>query len=171
MPQTLDRTFHGQIIAGMFTSRENANKAALAFDEIQIPAQNVQVLVPLGNEHAKDVYTKILAERGVTEAHARFYDQAIRDGKIMVVVYEVLEPAPVIDIFDRFQAEYNPDGSRNLRQDVIGMTTGAIVGAAALGAAGAIVAGPVGAVAGGAAGAVVGAGSGAAAGKAAEHSK
>ncbi len=88
-----------------------------------------------------------------------------------MVVHNVIDPARVIDIFDRYKAEYNPDGSRNLRDDVLGMTTGAAVGAAALGAAGAVVAGPLGAAAGVAAGAVLGGGVGAAAGKAAEHRK
>jgi hypothetical protein len=88
-----------------------------------------------------------------------------------VAVYGVTDPAPVIDIFDKFKAEYNPNGSRNLREDVAGMTVGAVVGAAALGAIGAAVGGPVGAAVGGVAGAVVGGGSGAAAGKAVEHRK
>jgi hypothetical protein len=42
--------------------------------------------------------------------------------KVLVAVYEVTDPAPVIDIFDKFKAEYNPNGSRNLRDDVAGMT-------------------------------------------------
>ncbi len=95
----------------------------------------------------------------------------LREGKVLVVVYEVTDPAPVIDIFDKFKAEYNPNGSRNLREDVLGMTAGAVVGAAALGAAGAVVGGPAGAAAGGVVGAIVGGGSGAAAGKAVEHKK
>jgi hypothetical protein len=88
-----------------------------------------------------------------------------------VAVYGVTDPAPIIDIFDKYDADYNPNGSRNLREDVLGMTTGAVVGAAALGAVGAVVGGPVGAAAGVAVGAVVGGGSGAAAGKAVEHRK
>jgi hypothetical protein len=88
-----------------------------------------------------------------------------------VAVFEVTDPVPVIDIFDKYKAEYNPNGSRNLREDVLGMTAGAVVGAVALGAVGAVVGGPVGAAAGLATGAVVGGGSGAAAGKAIEHRK
>jgi len=107
----------------------------------------------------KDIYKDLLSEHGVSESQARYYDHLIRRGRILVAVYDVIDPAPVIDILDEFHAEFNPDGSRNLRDDVIGMTTGAVVGAAAGPAVGA------------AAGAVVGGGSGAAVGKVAEHRK
>jgi hypothetical protein len=110
-------------------------------------------------------------DRGFSKSQADYYDTVIRDGKVLVAVYGVTDPAPVIDIFDKFNAEYNPNGSRNVREDVVGLTAGAVVGAAALGAVGAVVGGPLGAAVGGVVGAVVGGGSGAAAGKAVEHSK
>lgn len=171
MPKTIDRTFHGQIIGGAFSNRENANKAVEAFQEMGIPESDIQIVVQLDEKQTKTVYSDILTERGFAESQATYYDKAIREGKILVVVYGVTDPKPVIDVFDRFKAEYNPNGSRNLRDDVAGMTVGAVVGAVAGGVAGAAVAGPVGAAAGVAAGAVVGGGSGAAAGKAAEHKK
>jgi hypothetical protein len=171
MPQTIDRTFHGQIIGGTFTLRENADKAVAAFREMGVAEKNVQLIVQSNEGQVKEVYADILTERGLADSQAHFYDKAIREGKVLVVVYEVVDPASIIDVFDRHQAEYNPNGTRNLRQDVVGMTTGAVIGAAALGAVGGIVGGPAGAAAGAAAGAVVGGGSGAAAGKAAEHSK
>ncbi len=171
MPQTINKTIDGQIIGGTFSDRENADKAVEAFSELGIPASNIEVIVQLNDEQTKQVYTDILTDRGFSNSQARYYDTAIREGKVLVVVYGVLEPAPVIDVFDRFKAEYNPNGSRNLRDDVAGMTIGAAVGAAAGGVVGAAVGGPVGAAAGGAAGAVLGGGAGAAAGKAAEHRK
>jgi hypothetical protein len=171
MPKTIDRTFHGQIIGGAFSNRENSNKAVEAFQEMGIPESDIQIVVQLDEKQTKTVYSDILTERGFSESQATYYDKAIREGKTLVVVYGVADPKPVIDVFDRFKAEYNPNGSRNLRDDVAGMTVGAVVGAVAGGVAGAAVAGPVGAAAGVAAGAVVGGGSGAAAGKAAEHKK
>jgi hypothetical protein len=171
MPKTVTKTSEGQIIGGTFSNHDNADKAVKAFQGLGIAPSNIQVLVQLNEIQAKDVYTDILSDRGFSESQARYYDKVVSEGNILVAVYEVTDPAPIIDIFDRCKAEYNPNGSRNLRQDVLGMTTGAVVGAVALGAVGAVVAGPVGAAAGVAAGAVVGGGSGAAAGKAAEHSK
>jgi hypothetical protein len=171
MPQTIDKTFHGQIIGGTFSNRDNADKAVEAFLEMGVPQNEIQIIVQLNDKQAEEVYTDILTDRGFADSQARFYDNAIRDGKILVVVYDVTDPAGVIDVFDRFKAEYNPNGSRNLRDDVAGMTVGAVVGAAAGGVAGAAIAGPVGAAAGVAAGVVVGGGSGAAVGKAAEHKK
>ena len=171
MPKTIEKTYEGQIIGGIFANEDNAEKAVEAFEEMDISSDDIEIIVQLEGEQAEDVYTDILSDRGFSESQALYYDKVIREGKVLVVVSEVTDPAPVIDVFDKFKAEYNPNGSRNLRDDVAGMTVGAAVGAAAGGVAGAVIGGPVGAVAGGAAGAVVGGGSGAAVGKAVEHKK
>jgi hypothetical protein len=171
MPQTIEKTFHGQIIGGTFSERKNADKAVDAFRELGVSDSDIQVIVQLNEKESKDVYTDILSERGFADSQARYYSKAIREGKTLVVVYGVTNPKDVIDVFDRYNAEYNPNGSRNLRDDVAGMTVGAVVGATAGAVVGAAVGGPIGAAAGVAAGAVVGGGTGAAAGKAAEHSK
>jgi len=171
MPQTIGKTFHGQIIGGIFSSRENANEAVRAFQDLDILLDNIKVVLQLNEKTTRDSYMDILTDRGFSESQARYYDKLVREGKILVTVHEVTDPAPVIDIFDQYKAEYNPNGSRNVREDVLGMTTGAMVGAAAFGAVGAALGGPAGAAAGAVAGAVVGGGSGSVAGKAAEHSK
>ena len=171
MPKTIEKTYEGQIIGGIFANEDDAEKAVEAFEELDISSDDIEVIVQLEGEQTKDVYTDILSDRGFSESQALYYDKVIRAGKVLVVVSEVNDPAPVIDIFDKFKAEYNPNGSRNLRDDVAGMTVGAAVGAAAGGVAGAGIGGPVGAAAGVAAGAVVGGGSGAAVGKAVERKK
>ncbi len=170
MPQTIDKTSTGQIIGGTFSNRENADNAVKAFVDAGVPATDIQMVVQL-SEQPKAAYTEILSDRGFAESQAHYYDQAIRDGKVLVAVSNVVDPAPIIDIFDKYKAEYNPDGGRNVRHDVGGMTAGAVVGAVAGGIVGTAVAGPVGGAAGAAAGAVVGGGTGAAAGKAIEHNK
>jgi hypothetical protein len=171
MPKTIDKTYEGQIIGGIFANEDNAEKAVEAFEDMDISSDDIEVIVQLEGNQTKDVYTDLLSDRGFSESQAVYYDKVIRAGKVLVVVSEVTEPAEVIDIFDKYKAEYNPNGSRNLRDDVAGMTVGAAVGAAAGGVAGAVIGGPVGAAAGVAAGAVAGGGSGAAVGKAVEHKK
>jgi hypothetical protein len=171
MPQTLDKTFQGQIIGGTFSNRENAEKAVDAFLDSGIERGDIQVVIQFSETPADNVYTDILTDRGSTASQAKYYDEEIRSGKVLVVVYNVIDPAKVIDVFDSQHAEFNPNGSRNLRDDVLGMTTGALVGAAAGGAVGAMVAGPAGVAAGAAAGAIVGGGSGAAVGISSEHNK
>jgi hypothetical protein len=171
MPATISKTDDRQIIGGLFSDRENADKAVQAFRELGVPDDNIQVVVVLNDNQAKEAYTDALVGRGVSESQALFYDKAIREGKILVAVHNVTDAAPIIEVFDDYKAEYNPNGSRNLRQDVAGMTVGAAVGAVAGGVAGAVVGGPVGSAVGAAAGAVVGGGAGAAAGKATEHRK
>jgi hypothetical protein len=171
MPATITKSDNYQIIGGVFSERKNADKAVQALRELGIPDSNIQVVVMLDDKEAKDAYRNALVGRGVSESQALYYDEAIRKGKILVAVHNVTDPTPVIEVFDDNKAEYNPDGSRNLREDVFGMTTGAVVGAVAGGIAGTAVAGPLGTAVGAAAGAVVGGGAGAAAGKAAEHNK
>ena len=171
MPKTIEKTYEGQIIGGIFANEDDAEKAVEAFEEMDISSDDIEIIVQLEGEQTEDVYADLLSDRGFSESQATYYGEMIHAGKVLVVVSEVTDPDPVIDIFDKFKAEYNPNGSRNLRDDVAGMTVGAAVGAAAGGVAGAVVGGPVGAAAGVAAGVVVGGGAGAAAGKAVEHKK
>jgi len=166
MPQTINKTDDLQIIAGIFSEREDAEKAIAEFQKQGVPPQNIQTFL----KPDKDAYRK-LKEKDIEEAQAHFYDEAIQKGKTFVAVHNVTDPDPIVEIFDRFGAEYNPDGSRNVRQDVVGMTAGAGAGAVVGGATGLVTGGPVGAAIGAAAGAVVGGGAGAAAGKAVEHKK
>jgi len=171
MPETISKTDNRQIIGGVFSNRKNADKAIEALRDLGVEEQNIQIVVTLNDKQTKEAYTDALVGRGFAESQALFYDKAIRSGKILVAVHNVTDPAPVIEVFDVYKAEYNPDGSRNLRQDVMGLTVGAAAGAVAGGVAGTVVGGPVGAAVGAATGAVVGAGAGGAAGKATEHRK
>jgi hypothetical protein len=170
MPQTINKTADLQIIAGVFSDREKADKATVAFQEAGVPAQNIQFVIQ-PEKQATTTYVDDFQERGIAERQAVYYDKAIRDGKLFIAVYNVVDPVPIVEIFDRFGAEYNPDGSRNVRQDVAGMTAGAGAGAVVGAAAGLVAGGPVGAAVGAAAGAVLGGGAGAAAGKGIEHNK
>jgi hypothetical protein len=170
MPQTIAKTFHGQIIAGTFSNRDDAELAIEAFRDFGVFPSDIQVLPLADEKEGKNVYAQILADRGFSQPQALYYDQLIRDGKIMVAIHSVTNPGPIIDIFNKFYAEFNPNGSRNVRDDVIGLTTGVAAGAAAGGAAG-MSAGPVGAAVGAAAGAILGGGVGIAVGKFAEHKK
>ena len=145
--------------------------AIAALRNLGVPDQNMQVIVQLDEKQAESVYTDGMVSRGFAKSQAEFYDRAIREGKTMVAVHNVTDPKPIIDVFDKYKSDFNPNGTRNVRQDVFGMTAGAAVGATALGTAGAVIAGPIGAAAGVAAGTVVGGALGAAAGKAVEHSK
>ena len=171
MPQTIDKTCNGQIIGGIFSNRENADKAVDAFEDLNITSDNIQMVVKLNDKESKDTYTTLFMQRGFSESNALYYNKVVREGKILVAVYDVTDPAPIIDIFDKYNAEHNPNGTRNMREDVLGMTAGAVVGAATGCVVGAAIGGPLGAAAGAATGAMVGGGSGAAVGKVVEHTK
>ena len=171
MPDTISKNEDLQIIGGAFSNREDADRAIAAFRNLGVPDQNIQVVVLLDNQQTGSVYTDSMVGRGFARSQADYYDKAIREGKTLVAVHNVINPKPIIDVFNQYKSDFNPNGTRNVRQDVFGMTAGAAIGATALGTAGAVIAGPVGAAAGVAAGTVVGGAIGAAAGKAVEHNK
>jgi hypothetical protein len=172
MPETITKNLDNtQIIAGVFSNQENADKAIEAFREAGVPEENIQVVIQLTEGEAEEASKDALVGRGFAESQALFYENAVKNGKFLVAVHEVIDPAAIIEIFDDNRAEYNPDGSRNVRQDVVGLTAGAAVGAVAGGVVGTVFGGPVGGAAGAAAGAVIGGAGGAAAGKVSEHRK
>ena len=171
MPQTIEKNSQDQIIAGVFSDPKNANKAIAAFQQMGVPSQDIQILAQPDKNTVDKVYTSDLQERGIAEPQARYYDEAIRKGKTFIAVHNVTNPKPVIEVFDRFGAEYNPDGSRNVRQDVAGLTAGTGAGAVVGAGIGLATAGPLGAAVGAATGAVLGGSAGAAAGKEVEHDK
>jgi hypothetical protein len=171
MPQTIEKTFHGQIIAGTFLKRDDVEVAIMDFREAGVFPSDIQVLPLTDEKNDKDIYSEILSARGFSGTQALYYEKEIHDGKILVAVHSVTEPHIIIDIFNKNCAEFNPNGSRNVREDVVGMTAGAAAGAVAGGTAGAVAGGPIGAAVGAATGAIVGATAGASMGKALEHRK
>src|SRR5476649_1413816 len=104
MPQTITKTCEGQIIGGTFSNRENADKAVKAFQDLGVSPLDIQVVVQLNENQAKDVYTDILSDRGFADSQARYYDKVIREGRVLVAVDKVTDPAAIIDIFDKYKA-------------------------------------------------------------------
>src|SRR6201992_4379007 len=99
MPQTINKTADSQIIAGVFSDREKADKAIVAFQEAGVPSQNIQFIVQPEKQTNATTYVDDFQGRGIAERQAAYYDKAIRDGKLFVAVYNVIDPAPVVEIF------------------------------------------------------------------------
>ena len=145
MPQTISKSRKHRTIGGVFATRDNADKAIEAFLHAGVLEEDIHVIVSIND--------------------------TVRAGRVRVDVHNVKDPALIIEIFDTHKAEYNVDGSRNLRQDVAGLTVGVAAGAAAGGITGTFVGGPAGSAVGAATGAIAGGGLGAAVGKTKEHLK
>jgi hypothetical protein len=145
MPETISKSRNCRTIGGVFGTRDNADKAVEAFLHAGVPKEDIHVIVSINDTD--------------------------RAGRVRVDVHNVKDPTPIIEIFDTHKAEYNLDGSRNLRQDVAGLTIGTAAGATSGGVTGTLVAGPLGTAVGAASGAVVGGGLGSVIGKAKEHLK
>src|SRR5476649_2648221 len=104
MPKTLDKTFNGQIIGGIFSSPENADKAVKAFEDLDITPDNIEVIVQLDEKQVKEPNYDMLTDRGFSDYQAHYYDKVISEGKTLVVVYEVTDAALIIDVFDKYKA-------------------------------------------------------------------
>jgi len=87
MPQTIEKNCQDQIIAGVFSDPKNADKAKVAFQEMRVPSQDIQILAQPDKNSAGKVYTTDLQERGIAEPQARYYDEAIRKGKTFIAVH------------------------------------------------------------------------------------
>lgn len=100
-----NNTYDSQVIGGIFSIRENVAKALEALHELDIPQHDIQV-IKLDTNQTKDPYTNFLVGRGFTHSQALYYDKGIRTGKALVIVYQVTNPASVIDAFDKYNAKY-----------------------------------------------------------------
>jgi hypothetical protein len=118
LPETIDTTSEGQIIGGIFAHNSNANQAIEAFSDFGIPPGNVQRVIKPAEPQAEDAYITLLVGRGFAESQAIYYDGAIREGKILVVVYGVTDAASIIEIFSECKAEFNPHAPRDVRTGV-----------------------------------------------------
>jgi len=103
MPETIGQSCNPRTIGGVFATRDNADKAVEAFLHAGVSEGDIHVIVSIND--------------------------AVRAGRVRVDVYNIKDPAPIIEIFDTHKAEYNLDGSRNFRQDVAGLTLGTAAGA------------------------------------------
>lgn len=101
-----------------------------------------------------DVRQRALREGGYIEEDVLYFDKELAEGKTLVSVGHVREEqcGTVIHILNKNGSHYDPDGTRNVRDDVVGMTTGALIGAAM----GAVLGGPIGAAVGEVGGGVIG---------------
>jgi len=153
------------VVGALFEDNHNANEAVQELIEEGFSNYDITVDVKLSDKDQKKAFKASLKAKGYEDPDQLYFEKAVEEGKTLVSVTNVPKKKvpTVIEILNKHGAHYNPDGSRNVRDDVVGMTTGAIVGAAV----GAVVAGPVGA----AAGFVLGGGAGGAVGSSMEHSE
>jgi hypothetical protein len=87
MPRTESKTYEVQIVAGIFSTREIDDKRKEGFPNLDIPRQNIQMVVKLDSKQAKEAFTGAVVE-------------AIRAGKIQVAAHNVTDPAFIIDASD-----------------------------------------------------------------------
>ena len=87
MPQTISKTYEVQIVGGIFSTRENDDKTIEGLQDLDIPRQNIQVVVKIDSEQAKEAYTDAVVK-------------AIRNGNILVAVHNVTNPTSIIELAD-----------------------------------------------------------------------
>jgi len=83
MPRTVSKTYEVQIVGGIFSTRENDDKRIEGFPNLDIPQQNIQVVVEIDSKQAKEAFTGAVVK-------------AIRNGNILVAAHNVANPASII---------------------------------------------------------------------------
>gem|GEM_PF-608974 len=157
---TTTNSFSGRKIVGaLFDEHHKAQQAVEDLLEGGYSRADIAVLVQVDEKQDRKARKEALKAVGYEDPDRIYFDKSIEEGKTLVSVTNVdpKETGKIVSILDHNGAHYNPNGDRNVRDDVVGMTSGAAIGAAA----GAF-AGPVGAAIGCLAGAAVGAVAGAA---------
>ena len=84
MPQTINKTYEVQIIGGIFSTRENDDQSMESFQDLDIPRQNIQVVVKIDSEMAEEAYTCAVL-------------RAIRNGNILVAVHNITDAVSIIE--------------------------------------------------------------------------
>jgi hypothetical protein len=152
---TTTESFTGRKIVGaLFEEHHDAQKAVEALLKAGHRSDDIAVLVQVDEKQDKKARQEALKAVGYEDPDRIYFDKSIEEGKTLVSVTNVdaKDTGKVVSILDHNGAHYDPNGDRNVRDDVVGMTSGAAIGAAA----GAF-AGPIGAAIGALAGAAVGA--------------
>jgi hypothetical protein len=146
-----------KIVGALFDDYHDANRAVDQLVREGYPIGNIALLIQTEEHPTSKGHRKALEAVGYENSDRIYFEKAVREGKTLVSVtnLDADETGDVISILNENGAHYDPDGSRNVRDDVVGMTTGAAVGAAAGAFVGPIGA-AVGALAGGAIGAAIG---------------
>ena len=94
-----------QILGGIFPNYEFAQRAINALQDSCISELNIQT-IQLSHAPSTNPYVNYLVMRGFDRLQARFYEKALQTGRILVVIYKVLNSKPVINIFHRNKATY-----------------------------------------------------------------
>jgi hypothetical protein len=105
MPHTITRKCEDQILGGIFPNYDFAQRALNALQDLCISELNIQV-IQLNRTPSADPYVKYLVMRGFDRLQARFYEKALQAGRVLVVIYKVVNSNPVINIFHRNKATY-----------------------------------------------------------------
>ncbi len=158
MASSQQMTENRKVVGARFSQAEEAQKAVDELVQEGFSMDNITLLQLFKPKVDSNTRREYLTKTGYNEADVVYLNLEVEKGKTLVSVSGIsdADSASVIQILNKNGSQYNPDGSRNVRDDVVGMTTGAAIGAAI----GAVVGGPIGAavgvVAGGAAGGAVG---------------
>ncbi len=141
-------------IGALFKNPDDAQRAVDELVSEGFPRNDISLSTEQYLKNVPGVRHQALREGGFVEEDVLYFDKELADGKTLVSVGHVLEEqcGTVIHILNKNGSHYDPDGTRNVRDDVVGMTTGALVGAAL----GAVFGGPIGAAVGEVGGGAIG---------------
>ncbi|MES2309464.1 MAG: glycine zipper domain-containing protein [Verrucomicrobiota bacterium] len=154
MAQTSQNYVGKKIVGGVFKNYDDANDAVAELLKQGYSNHEIGVLFQTESNESQASRREALHSVGYDHWDQVYLDKEIEAGRTLVSVTNVSpdKTGDVVQILNRFGSHYNPDGSRNVRDDVVGMTTGAAIGAAA-----GVFTGPIGMAIGALTGAAIGA--------------
>jgi len=85
MPQKKSKTYEVQILAGIYSSRAHAHAATRGIRDLDIPPQDLQMVVELDSQQKEEAFMGAVAK-------------AIRDGKIVGSVHNAARPASLMEV-------------------------------------------------------------------------
>ena len=85
MPEKISKTYEVQIIGGIFSSCGCDHAAMEDFQDLDIPQQNIQVVVKIDSKQTEEAYTRAVV-------------RAIRNGNILVSVHNAAQPASIMEV-------------------------------------------------------------------------
>lgn len=141
-------------VGALFENPLSAERAADELVERGFRRSNIFVSTKHYLKTDPEIRREGLRNGGYVEEDILYMDKELVAGKTLVTVSNVPEKqcGEVIRVLNKNGSHFNPDGTRNVRDDVVGMTTGAVIGAVV----GALMGGPAGIAVGEIGGGVIG---------------
>jgi hypothetical protein len=86
-------------IGGIFETYKDAREVCFELILSGVREKDIQMVMTYRHREEASDWARLLLEMGMAEEKVRFYEQAIRDGKVLLIVREVNSLTPLLPLF------------------------------------------------------------------------